>query len=133
MAKSGMLAAMRATCRKPPSRAVRDEQLFDRPEARPLAPADLRGRHRQPEPWPTREQRLQGAHAFDAGKLMAKAEMDPGAEGEMPVRPALKIEPFGMLVCLRVHIGSRHHGHDPVAPLHLDAAKLRVLSHEARL
>src|SRR5436190_17494363 len=95
MAKSGMLAAMRATCRKPPSRAVRDEQLFDRPETRPLAPADLRGRHRQPEPWPTREQRLQGAHAFDAGKLMAKAEMDPGAEGEVPVRPALKVEPFG--------------------------------------
>ena len=101
---------MRATCRKPPSRAVRDEQLFDRPETRPLALADLRGRHRQLESWSTREQRLQGAHAFDAGKLMAKAEMDPGAEGEMPVRPALKVEPYEHRVVLpheRTHAGPK--------------------------
>ena len=64
---------------------------------------------------------------------MAKAEMNPGPEGDVSVRSPLKIELFGMLVCLRVHIGGRHHGHDPVALLQPDAAKLRILSHEARL
>ena len=41
MAKSGMLAAMRATCRKPPSRAVRDEQLFVELFERCVLPAKL--------------------------------------------------------------------------------------------
>src|SRR5262249_23539607 len=121
------------TCRKPSSRAFHNGQFFDRPEAGPPAPTDLGGRHRQAESWPTREQRLKGAHAFDACKLMAKAEMDAGSEGDVPVRSSLKVELFGMVVCLRVHIGCRHHGHDSVALFQPNSAKRNVLSHEARL
>jgi hypothetical protein len=39
---------------------------------------------------------LKGAHAFNACKLMAKAEMDPGAEGDVPVWSSLKVELFGI-------------------------------------
>jgi hypothetical protein len=53
------------------------------------------------------QQRLKGARGFNACKLMAKAEMRPGPERDVPVRSALQVEPFGMLVCLRVHIGGR--------------------------
>ena len=57
----------------------------------------------------------------------------PVPKDDVPVRPALEIEPLGMLVRLRVHVGRRQHGHDPVALLQPDAAKLDVLSHKARL
>src|SRR4029077_1058406 len=117
----------------PTSTAFHHGQLFDRPEARPLAPADLVGRHRQAQSWPTGEQRLKGAHAFDARKLMAKAEMNPSPKGDVPVRSSLEVEPLGMLVRLDIHIGRRHHGHDPVTLLQPNPAKLHVLSHEPRL
>jgi hypothetical protein len=64
---------------------------------------------------------------------MAKAEMDAGPEGDVPVRSSLKVESFGMLVCLRVHVGRRHHGHDSVTVLQPNSPKLHVPSHEARL
>src|SRR5690349_11472837 len=64
---------------------------------------------------------------------MAKAEMDASAEGDMPVRPPPKIEPFRMLVRGRIEIGGGQQGHDLVAALEPDAAKLDVLAHEARL
>jgi hypothetical protein len=57
--------------------------------------------------------------------------MNAGAEGEMPVRSSLKIEFLGMLVRLRIQVGGCQHGHDLVALLQPNAAKLDVLPHEA--
>ena len=59
--------------------------------------------------------------------------MDSYPEGNMPVRSSLKVEVFGMIVCPRVHVRGRYHGHDPVALLHANAAKLNVLPHVAWL
>jgi hypothetical protein len=55
---------------------------------------------------PTREQGLQRALAFDAGELVAKAEVDAGAEGEMPVGLSLQVEPFGMVVGIQIFLMS---------------------------
>ena len=60
---------------------------------------------RQFECGPAREQRLQRADRLDARELMAEAEMNSGAEREMPVRPPFEIEPFGTLVRIGVQIG----------------------------
>ena len=64
---------------------------------------------------------------------MAKAEVDSGAEGDVPVRLALQIEPFRMRICLRIHVGGRQHGHDPVALSQSDATEFDILAHVARL
>jgi hypothetical protein len=40
---------------------------------------------------------LKGAYAFDARKLMAKAEMDPSPKGDVPVRSSLEVEPLCVL------------------------------------
>ena len=64
---------------------------------------------------------------------MAQAEMNPGAEGDMPIRPPLKIKLSRMFVRLRIEVPGCQHGHDFVPLLQPDAAKLDVLSHEARL
>ena len=59
--------------------------------------------------------------------------MDSGPEGDVPGGSALKIESSRRFDLLRVHVGCRHHGHDPVTLLQADAIKLDVPSHEARL
>jgi hypothetical protein len=51
---------------------------------------------------PAREQRLQGADAFDPRQLVTQAEMDSSPEGQVPVRPPLKVELFRTFVRLRV-------------------------------
>src|SRR5436305_14863783 len=75
-------------------------QPFDRFEAGSLAPFDSGRIHRERQLRPAREQRLQGASALDAGELVAETEMDPGAEGDVTVRLALQVEPFGMRIGL---------------------------------
>src|SRR5262249_12441385 len=64
---------------------------------------------------------------------MAEAEVNSGAEGDMPVRLSPEIEFLGMDICLRIEVRGRKHWHDPVALLERDPAKLDVLAHEARL
>ena len=59
--------------------------------------------------------------------------MNPGAEGDMPIRPSLKIKLSRMFVRLRIEVPGCQHGHDFVPLLQPDAAKLHVLSHETRL
>jgi len=59
--------------------------------------------------------------------------MNPGAEGDMPIRPPLKIKLSRMFVRLRIEVPGCQHGHDFVPLLQPDAAKLYVLSHETRL
>src|SRR5262245_33040405 len=107
--------------------------MLYRLQARPPAPADLRFVDRQLQLGPAPEQRLQRTGAIDARELMAKAIMNPGAEGDMPVRLAFEIEPLGMLVCPRIEVGRRQHGHNLLTLLQPDTAKLDVLAHEARL
>ena len=80
-----------------------------------------------------REQRFQRASAFDPGELVAEAEMDSGAEGDVAVRPALQVEPLGMRIGLRVHVGGGEHRHDLVALPQPDAAELDIPAHIARL
>ena len=58
--------------------------------------------------------------------------MDSGAEGDVPVRLALQIEPFGVRVRLRIHVGGGQHRHDLVALSQPDAAELDILPHIAR-
>jgi len=76
---------------------------------------------------------LKSTQTFDARKLMTKAKMDAGSEGDVPVWPSLKVKVFRMLVGLWVHVRCRHHGHNPVALLHPNAVELDVLPHEAGL
>jgi hypothetical protein len=59
--------------------------------------------------------------------------MNPGAEGDVPVRPSLELELFRMVVRLRIEIPRDQHGHDFFTPHQPDAAKLHVLSDEAQL
>jgi hypothetical protein len=75
----------------------------------------MRGVDRHLEFRPAFEQGLECAFAFDARELVAEAEMDARPEGNVPVRLPLEIEPFGVFVRRRVHVGCRQHGHDLIA------------------
>src|SRR5437016_1276883 len=66
-------------------RAGHNRKAIDGVEAGTLAPGDLGLRDSERQLWPALEQRLQRALAFDARELMAEAEMDAGAERDMPV------------------------------------------------
>ena len=112
--------------------ANRDRQMFDRLDAGPFAPGNFRFIDRERQCGPTLEQGFQRASAFDARELMAKAEMDSGAEGDMPVRLSLQIEPFRMRIGLRVHVGGCQHDHDLVALSQGNAAEFDILPHVAR-
>ena len=63
---------------------------------------------------------------------MAEAKMDSGAEGDMPVRPPLEIEPLRLRIRLRIQIGRDDHGHDLVALLQANTLELDVVAHIAR-
>jgi hypothetical protein len=86
---------------------------------------------RKPKVRPSREQRLQGAHALDARKLMAKAKVDSGAEGDVVARPPLHVETPGIFVRLRVHAGRNQYGHDLLALLYGDTVELDIVAYEA--
>ena len=73
-----------------------NRQALDCLQARPLAPFNLGLVYREHQFRPPLKQGFQCASAFDARELMAKAEVDPGAEGDVPVRPPLEIELLGM-------------------------------------
>jgi hypothetical protein len=64
------------------------------PDACSCAPAKAGILRCQCELRPALEQSLQRALAFDARELVAQAEMDPGAKGDVSVRPSLEIELF---------------------------------------
>jgi hypothetical protein len=78
-----------------------NRQMLDGPHARAFAPLDPRFVDSQLKFRPALEQGLQRANSLDARELMAEAEVNAGAEGNMPVRLALEIE------LLRVRIGPR--------------------------
>ena len=69
--------------------ANRDRQAVYRLHAGPFAPCNFRFIHRERQCGPTLEQRFQRASTFNTCELMAEAEMDSGAEGDVPVRSAL--------------------------------------------
>src|SRR5262245_291144 len=110
-----------------------NRQTFDRLHARPLAPFDLRVVDRELQAWPAPEQSLERARSFNARQLMAKAEMNSGAESDMPVWLALEIELLRMDIGVRIEVRGRQHRHDPVTLLQLDTAELDILSYIARL
>lgn len=58
--------------------------------------------------------------------------MDAGAEGDVPVRLSLQIEPFRMGICLRVHVGGSQIDHDLLAPSQSDTSELDIPPHVAR-
>src|SRR5262249_54101393 len=113
--------------------ARRNRQTLDRPQARPLAPFDLRFVDRQLQSRPAPEQGLERASSLDARQLMAKAKMNSGAEGDMPVWLALEVELLRMDIGLRIQIRGHQHRHDPIALLQPDSTELDVLAHVARL
>src|SRR5690348_13973710 len=115
------------------SMACHDRQSLDRPETGSRAPANARILYRQLELRPTLEQGSERALTFNTRKLVAQAKMDAGTEGDVPVRPPFEIELFRMLVRFRIEVRSGQHGHDLVTLLQPGAAKVHVLSHEARL
>src|SRR5262249_11243192 len=95
--------------------AGHNRQAVDGIKPGTLAPRALRLRDGKGKLWPALEQRLQPAPALKAGELVAETEMNAGAERDMPVRPALKVEPLGMRIGRGVHVGSRQHRHDALA------------------
>ena len=111
-----------------------DRQAVDRLHAGPLAPADLRT-HRPPGSDPGQRWNSD----FNAHLPSMRASWWPrqkwisGAEGDVPVRLALQIEPLRMRIGLRIHVGGRQHGHDLVALSQADAAELDIPAHIARL
>src|SRR5215510_7543542 len=107
--------------------------MFDRLQARPLAPFDLRFVHRQLQSWPAPEQGLERAGALDARQLMAEAKMNSGPEGDMTVWLALEIELPRMDIGLRIEVRGCQHRHDPVALLQPHTAELDILAHVSRL
>ncbi len=76
---------------------------------------------------------MQRAFALDARELVAEAEMNPGAEGDVAVRLSREIELFRMSVGFRIEVCRRQHGHDFLARPDPDAAKLNLPPREARL
>src|SRR3989442_6226055 len=78
--------------------ARHDRQPIDCLQTGPFAPGDFAVVHREREFRPALEQRFQRAFAFDPRQLMAEAKVDAGAEGDVPVRPARKLEPLRMLI-----------------------------------
>src|SRR5579883_2438174 len=94
-------------------RAGADWQRFQRAHARPLAPPQLLLVDGERQLRPAAKERLQRAGALDAGELVAEAEMDAGAEGEVAVRPAIEREALGIGIGVRVGVGGDQHGHDP--------------------
>ena len=80
-----------------------NRQPVDCPQPGPLAPFDLGRINGKRQFGPAPQQRFERASAFDAGELMAEAEVNPGAESDMAVRPALQIEPLGVRIDLRIH------------------------------
>jgi len=70
-----------------PVEGLAQPEALNRPEARPLAPADRVGRHGQLKVWPAFEESLKRALALNARKLVPEAEMYARAEGEMPTSP----------------------------------------------
>src|SRR5690349_22878132 len=109
-----------------------DRQPFDRAQARAPAPVHASGFDGELEPWPAREQDFERASSLQPRQLVSEAEMNAGAEGEMPVRPPREVETFGMLVGRGIEIGRRDHGHDLIAALQRDPLDLDILAHIAR-
>jgi hypothetical protein len=72
-----------------PFPADHDRQMLDRLDAGPFAPGNFRFIDGERQGGPTPQQGFQRASTFNARELMAKAEMDPGAECDVPVRPSL--------------------------------------------
>jgi hypothetical protein len=66
--------------------------VLDGLKARPAAPFDLGFVHRQLQFGPAPEQGLQRTRSLDARQLMAKAKVNSGAEGDMPVRLSREIK-----------------------------------------
>src|SRR6516162_1679909 len=89
-----------------------DRQLLNRLEAWRAAPLDFGFVDRQLEFRPAPEQGLQCAGSLYARELMAKAEMNPGAEGNMAVRLSLEIELLWICVRLWIQVRGCQHRHD---------------------
>src|SRR5262249_25159373 len=103
-----------------------DRQMLDRPQARPSAPLDLRFVYGQLQFRPPPKQGLERAYSLDACELMPQTEMNAGAEGDMPVRPALEINLLRMRIGLRIEVRGHQHGNDLLALLQPDTADLEL-------
>src|SRR4029450_5634009 len=107
--------------------------LFDSPEAGPLPPANGLWRHGQREVRPAFEEGLQRALTLNSGELVAQTEMDPRAELQVAVGLPLEIKLLRTRVCIRIHVGSRQHGHDFFTLLQPNSTELDIFPDETRL
>src|SRR5262249_31110603 len=110
-----------------------DRQMLDRPQARPSAPLDLRFVYGQLQFRPPPKQGPERAYSLDACELMPQTEMNTGAEGDVPVRPALEIKLLRMRIGLRIEVRGHQHGNDLLALLQPDTAELELPADVARL
>jgi len=78
------------------------------------------------KPRPAREQRLQRAGALDPRQLMAEAEMNSRAEGDVAIWLAFEIELLRPFVHRRVHVRGGEHDHDAIALLQRHAIQLDI-------
>src|SRR5262249_1501188 len=120
------MSALRSTSRS-------DRQMFDRPQARPSAPLDLRSVHGQLQFRPPPKQGFERAYSLDPCELVPEAEMNAGAKGDMPVRAALEIKLLRMPIGMRIEVCCHEHGNDLLALLQPDTAELEVPADVARL
>jgi hypothetical protein len=81
---------------------------------------------------PAHKQRLQRTGRLDPRKLVAEAEMDARAEGDMAVRLSREVEVLRLLVHRRIHVRRGEHDHDAIALLQRHTFQLNVPPHIAR-
>src|SRR5258707_456641 len=101
-------------------------QPFEGIQTRPLPPPDLRLVDRQLQARPALKQGFQRTFGFEARELMAEAEMNAGAKGDMAVRPALQVETLRTGIVQRIHAGRRPPCPYLFAPAQHAAAQVRT-------
>ena len=107
---------------------------FESSKARPSSvPANVIGWQRQFQLRPALEESFKRALALHARQLMSQTEMHARSERHLAIGFPCKIQLFRVRICLRVHVGSGQHRHDPVAFLQMYATKIDILADEARL
>ena len=103
-----------------------------RADARALAPFDLILRNGERELRPAIQQRFERALPFDARELVAKAEVNAVAKGQVPVGLPRDVEAIGIGKDGLIPVGRADDADDDVTRLYLVALESDVLGGHAR-